>query len=707
MRWISAPSLFVAMMSLAVGCAAPVANRADRLAARRTPVVRIYEKCKDAVVVVRGVAEPDLPASSASGFIVHESGFVVTCKHVAYPAKALEVIVSDGTVYPAELVALDEPYDLALLKIEPSKPLKALRLGRSKDLMIGETALTIAHAYNKGAMCTTGTITALPKEPARRGDPTRRAVIQSNVGVYPGSSGAALLNVHGEVIGVNYSRIRNTPGIGSSVPVDRLHEVLPKWIAVERRYGILVGLRVAALGPCVVTNAWPPGSPATKAGLAFGDVVTALGKKTIRHGLDYHFALIGRKPHERLKISYRRGTTTRTKALILVAGPKLPPHRLRHGIPSAKQPALRGSEPLMADRTVQAVNGVPAKYRPDLIKRLGMAKGNLGQLVDALLSAPPAHRGGLAFLITHMPERDLTSLSKEFLLENVALAYRSREQLPWGSRLPEEVFLNYVLPYASVNEHRDRWRKDFHEKFLPIARQCNTPGEAAVRLNRDAFKMLGVKYHRTKRKKPDQGPAESMELGFASCSGLSILLIDACRAVCVPARFTGTPMWTNRRGNHSWVEIWDGQWRFLGAAESTALDRAGFAANAAKADPTREAHRIYAATWQPTDRHFPLIWDLSIEYVPAVDVTAFYTRRRNVRVEVVGKDGKPPAGARLTLRLSGRVVAAAAADKPVELRLAGGQTYDAEVQLPDNSPPIHRTVRASTDKDPVVRITLP
>ena len=350
MRRISVPSLLVVTMSLAVGCAEPTADQADRLAARRTRVVRIYEKCKDAVVVVRATrrelgatAGPKLAASSGSGFIIHESGFVVTCRHVAHPAEALQVIVSGGTVYPAELVALDGPYDLALLKIEPTRPLKALRLGRSKDLMIGETAMTIAHVYNKGAMCTTGTVTALPKEAARMGDPTSRAVIQSNVGVYPGSSGAALLNVHGEVIGVNYSRMRNTPGIGSSVPVDRLHEVLPKWISVERRYGFLVGLRVAALGPCVVTNAWPPGSPATKAGLAFGDVVTHLGKKPIRRGLDYHFALIGRKPDERLKIIYRRGTQIRTKALILVPGPKLPPRRLRHGIPSTKGAHLPAS----------------------------------------------------------------------------------------------------------------------------------------------------------------------------------------------------------------------------------------------------------------------------------------------------------------------------------------------------------------------------
>ena len=65
---------------------------------------------------------------------------------------------------------------------------------------------------------------------------------------------------------------------------------------------------------------------------------------------------------------------------------------------------------------------------------------------------------------------------------------------------------------------------------------------------------------------------ESMETGLASCTGLSILLIDACRSVGVPARFVGTPLWADGSGNHSWVEIWDGGWHFVGAAEPAGLE---------------------------------------------------------------------------------------------------------------------------------------
>jgi len=81
-----------------------------------------------------------------------------------------------------------------------------------------------------------------------------------------------------------------------------------------------------------------------------------------------------------------------------------------------------------------------------------------------------------------------------------------------------------------------------------------------------------VAYSR-EREKADQSSFESIASGKASCTGLSILLVDACRAVGIPARVVGTPLWVDRSGNHTWVEIWDDGWRYLGACESKRLDR--------------------------------------------------------------------------------------------------------------------------------------
>src|SRR4029078_4485401 len=116
--------------------------------------------------------------------------------------------------------------------------------------------------------------------------------------------------------------------------------------------------------------------------------------------------------------------------------------------------------------------------------------------------------------------------------------------------LPKDVFLNDVLPYASLNEPRDGGRAKLREIAAPLVKDCQTPGEAAQVLNRKIFGIVKVKYS-TQRKKPDQSALESMESGVATCSGLSILLVDAWRSVVVPARVVCTPMGTNIRGNHT------------------------------------------------------------------------------------------------------------------------------------------------------------
>ncbi len=362
--------------------------------------------------------------------------------------------------------------------------------------------------------------------------------------------------------------------------------------------------------------------------------------------------------------------------------------------------------PLAADDGAEAIALAPERYRPRLTEALAEAGANRAELVAALRTVRPEHREAAAFLIANMPPRDLTSLSRDFLVENIELAYRTRAAVPWGKALPDELFLNHVLPYASINERRDRWRPDFLKRFLPAVKGCKTPGEAAQKLNATIFKALGVKYHAKKRPKPDQSPYESIEAGYASCSGLSILLIDACRAVCVPARFVGTPLWVNRKGNHSWVEVWDGCWRFVGAAEPGPFDKTWFVGIAGKADPAKVEHRIYAASFARTETWFPLVWDLKIKYVTADDVTAFYTMRRPVTFQVTDTPGGQPVRARLTLRLAGRIVADAVVGEPVAFFLAGGRAYDAEICPPDGSPCVTRKVAVAEDEDQTIVLPL-
>lgn len=283
-------------------------------------------------------------------------------------------------------------------------------------------------------------------------------------------------------------------------------------------------------------------------------------------------------------------------------------------------------------------------------KALALAGGNRAEMEKALSRVPPEQARGMAFLMENMPERDLKALSASFLLEHVDIAYRTRARAKWGDRVPETIFFAEVLPYAAVNEARDNVRKELHERFWPVVRELDSISLAAARLNAEVFRQLNVRYS-TQRRRPDQGPRETMESGKASCTGLSILLIGACRACGIPARFVGVPLWTDRSGNHSWVEIWDDGWHFTGAAEPAGddLDKAWFTGRAAKARPGDPRHGIFAVSFRRTDLLFPTPWAPGNRDVFGVDVTQRYAKRREAApgtIEVRFRALDSPEGAR-------------------------------------------------------------
>jgi hypothetical protein len=284
---------------------------------------------------------------------------------------------------------------------------------------------------------------------------------------------------------------------------------------------------------------------------------------------------------------------------------------------------------------------------------LQAAGGNRSELEKALTGVPANQRESMQFLIENMPPGDLKTMKADFLIAHVAQAHQDIANAPWGKSVPREVFLNDVLPYASLNEPRDEGRAKLRPIAAPLVKDCKSPGEAAQVLNQKLFGIVKVRYS-TERKKPDQSALESMESGVATCSGLSILLVDACRSVGVPARVVGTPMWTNLRGNHTWVEVWDGDWHFAGAAEPDrkGLDHGWFVGDAAKADDSKPEHRIYASSFKKTGLTFPLVWDLDLDWVPAVNVTARYTGAAKIA------EGKVRLLVRVLDRAGGKRVAA-------------------------------------------------
>lgn len=261
-----------------------------------------------------------------------------------------------------------------------------------------------------------------------------------------------------------------------------------------------------------------------------------------------------------------------------------------------------------------------------------------------------------ALVVKGMPATDLQSLRADHLLTNLDYALRARKEFPWSAGVSDELFFNHVLPYAILDESRDDWRPKFYQLCRELVKDCNTASEAAQVLNRDLFNELNVHYH-TGRKKPNQSPFESMASGKATCTGLSIILAYGCRAVGIPARLVGTPLWSDKSGNHTWVEIWDGAWHFLGADEYDAkgLNRAWFVGRAAQAKANQWQHAIWATSWNAEEAYFPLVWNLANQSVGAVNVTDRYVREApaetvpRLGIRVFAKQGGPRVEAELVL----------------------------------------------------------
>ncbi|HEY8748063.1 MAG TPA: transglutaminase-like domain-containing protein [Tepidisphaeraceae bacterium] len=348
-----------------------------------------------------------------------------------------------------------------------------------------------------------------------------------------------------------------------------------------------------------------------------------------------------------------------------------------------------------------AITLVPTDYRHQLIQRLSIAEDNQQQWLDTIATAKPEYREALAFLLVNMPDRDLMKLTGDYVMKNVELAYEARSAHPWTASVPKEIFFDDVLPYANVNESREDWRTDFVKRFAPLVKDCETAGDAVQLLNREVFKAVNVKYHATKRLKPNQSPSESMKIGYASCSGLSIILVDACRAVGVPARVVGTPLWYNASGNHTWVEAWDGQWRFIGAAEPGAFNKTWFAENAAKADPSKPENHIFAVSFKRTQTPFVMVWNRGSKEYSAVDETSFYAVRKMLKVSVLDGAGKPVAA---TVRVSkASSIIAQASNLADDFELAADTDYSVEATLVDGKT-VTKKVHLPRDADATVEL---
>lgn len=302
---------------------------------RRTPVVEAYERSRLSVVNISATEKVrrwgvDLlgdiflippEGSVGSGIVIHQDGYIATNAHVVSAGSQLKVTFADGGEYEARIIGRDTARDLAVIKIDLLAPLTPIVLGRSDDLMIGEQTIAIGNPVGLQNTLTTGVISALHRELVVGNQVVYRDVIQTDASINPGNSGGALLNVLGELIGINTAIRTDAQNIGFAIPVDKLREMLPDILDSEKLNKVQLGMRISTTDPPQVKEV-REGSPAAKAGVRVGDMVSEVDHHPIRRGVDFYIALLDRKAGDYVALNLLREESPQNVQLLLTSRPQ-------------------------------------------------------------------------------------------------------------------------------------------------------------------------------------------------------------------------------------------------------------------------------------------------------------------------------------------------------------------------------------------------
>src|SRR5712691_3366598 len=252
---MKAPRTLLAVVALGIALSVVPSVRAGN--PRRTPVVDAVARVRAAVVNIHSERTVQGPASEemfslapsqnrvngmGTGIIIDPRGYIVTNQHVVEDVNVIRVRLFDKTAASARVVARDAEADLALLKIETSKPLPVMPLGTAGDVMVGETVIAIGNAYGYEHSVTVGIVSAIKRDVTLNKDISYKSLIQTDASINPGNSGGPLLNIKGELIGVNVAIRAGAQGIGFAITVDTMLRVTAEMLSVRKRSGAWHGL---------------------------------------------------------------------------------------------------------------------------------------------------------------------------------------------------------------------------------------------------------------------------------------------------------------------------------------------------------------------------------------------------------------------------------------------------------------------------------
>ncbi len=265
--------------------------------------------------------------SLGSGVVIDENGYLLTNFHVIRDADEIQVQFATSTnVYEATVIKSDAKTDVALLKLKarPGQKFRAIKMAREDDLLLGETVLALGNPAGFGASVTKGILSSKSRMAPQQGEALDLPNwLQIDAPINPGNSGGPLVNLRGELIGINVAVLNETPngqplqGIGFAIPIRLVEEALSEIFPTEFVRSFWFGARVkVGTYPLVLTSVQPE-SPAGKAGLKIGDVVMQVNGKVPKTFIDF-VELLASNARGEISITYKRGEAVQDATLKLV-----------------------------------------------------------------------------------------------------------------------------------------------------------------------------------------------------------------------------------------------------------------------------------------------------------------------------------------------------------------------------------------------------
>lgn len=351
---------------------------------RITPLVRAVQQCQESVVNIHteknGVEDGESRfftpkarriTGMGTGIVIDERGYIVTNYHVILDVDQITVTLKNGEVLDARPVSFDRKHDMAIIQVQPSKPLKVMQMGISSDVMLAEQVFAVGNAFGYEHTVTAGIVSALGRDVEVDETQSYENLIQTDASINPGNSGGPLLNVNGEVIGMNVAIRAGAQRIGFAIPIDDARRTVARLLSTERLNGISHGVFATDTlqndEKAMVIEEVTAGSAAALCGLRKGDTVKTVRGIRINDNADWERSLLDMPVGKGLDVEIIRNGQPTTLTFTVGVG-----NSATAAVADKNQPATDPVQTVSTTRTVTAAKPSLTPIRQKTQSLLGL-----------------------------------------------------------------------------------------------------------------------------------------------------------------------------------------------------------------------------------------------------------------------------------------------------------------------------------------------